>query len=746
MQREPTGGLAARAGRWSARHRKTAILGWLAFVAIALVAGTMTGTNEPTDADGYDGESRRAQTVLADAGFPSYDVAEEVVLVQSRTATIEHPRFRAAVEDVQHAVAGQAVVKNVVSPLGPDGQVSRDGRSALVEFEIAGDADDAQDRVAPVMAAVARVADSHPDLTVGEFGAASIDRELADDQASEQQRSQFLSLGVTLLILLIVFGALLAASVPLVLALTAVVGTTGLLGVASQLIPTDSTAFQVVLLVGLAVGVDYSLFYVRREREERAAGRSKLDALELAAATSGRAVLISGLTVIVAMSGMFITGNTTFMSMGMGTILVVAAAVIGSLTVLPAILAALGDRINKGRIPLLRRRSEARDSRAWGWLIDRVMRRPVVAVVVAGGALLALSIPALSMETKLTGIDDLPRDLATVQTYHEVQDTFPSEADPAVVVVKASDIDAPEVQRAIAGFQQRVEDDRGFAGNGAVEVNPSHTVATLDVGLNGTASGHAAHRAIEHLREDVLPATLGTVDGVTADVTGQAAAEADFNSLMQTRTPLVFAFVLGLAFLLLLVTFRSIVIPIKAILLNLLSVGAAYGTLKLVFQDGRGEGLLGFESSGAITSWLPLFLFVILFGLSMDYHVFILSRIREAWQRGMSTERAVAHGIKTTAGTVTAAALVMVLVFAVFATESSLDLKQLGVGLAVAILIDATIIRGILLPASMKLLGKWNWYLPSWLQWLPEFEHDGGFKPDREPSTGPGPVPQPAGA
>jgi len=455
-------------------------------------------------------------------------------------------------------------------------------------------------------------------------------------------------------------------------------------------------------------------------------------------------VLISGLTVIVAMAGMFITGSTTFMSIGMGTILVVAAAVIGSLTVLPAILAALGDRINKGRIPLLRRRSEARDSRAWGWVIDRVMRRPVVAVVVAGGALLALSIPALGIQTQLTGTDDLPKDLATVQTYNKVQDAFPSEAAPAVVVVEAKDVEAPEVQQAIAGFQQRVEDDRGLAGNGAVEVNPSRTVATLDVGLNGSGSGDAAHRAVEHLRDDVLPSTLGQVGGVTAAVTGQAAAEADFNSLMKTRTPLVFAFVLGLAFLLLLVTFRSIVIPIKAIVLNLLSVGAAYGTLKLVFQDGHGEGLLGFESSGAITSWLPLFLFVILFGLSMDYHVFILSRIREAWQGGMSTERAVAHGIKTTAGTVTAAALVMVLVFAVFATESSLDMKQLGVGLAVAILIDATIIRGILLPASMKLLGKWNWYLPRWLQWLPELDHEGRAKPNHAPRTGP--VPQPAGA
>jgi RND superfamily putative drug exporter len=500
----------------------------------------------------------------------------------------------------------------------------------------------------------------------------------------------------------------------------------------------------VVILVGLAVGVDYSLFYVRREREERAAGRSKLDALDMAAATSGRAVLISGITVIIAMAGMFLTGNSTFMGMGLGTILVVAVAVLGSLTVLPAILAAFGDRINKGRIPLLRRRSEARDSRVWGWVVDRVMRRPVVATVLAGGLLVALAIPAFGMQTKLSGTEDLPKNLKTIQTYDKVQAAFPTEAAPATVVVKADDIDAPQVKQAITGLKHRVASDDQFSGSMNVEINPSHTVALLSVGLPGSGSGDKATAAVKHLRDDVLPATLDRVNGVTADVSGQAAAEADFNTLMKSKTPQVFAFVLGLAFLLLLVTFRSIVIPIKAIVLNLLSVGAAYGILTLVFQDGHGEGVLGFHSNGAIASWLPLFLFVILFGLSMDYHVFILSRIREAVQRGMSTEKAVAHGIKTTAGTVTAAAMVMVLVFGVFATESSLELKQLGVGMAAAILIDATIIRGVLLPATMKLLGKWNWYLPRWLQWLPEFDIEGGSR--REPRIGHGAMPEPAAA
>src|SRR3954452_1228825 len=288
-----------------------------------------------------------------------------------------------------------------------------------------------------------------------------------------------LSLGVTLLMLLVTFGALVAAAAPVVLAMTAVVGTVGLVGIASQLVPADSVTVEVITLVGLAVGVDYSLFYIRREREERAAGRSKLEALDMAAATSGRAVLISGITVMIAMAGMFLTGNATFMGMGLGTILVVAVAVLGSLTVLPAILAAFGDRINKGRIPLLRRRSEARDSRVWGWLVDRVMRRPVVAIVLAGGLLVALSIPALGMQTKLPGNNDLPQDLATIQTYNKVQKAFPSEAAPATVVLQARDVAAPEVQKAVAGFEKAVANDDQLPGEITTEVNAAHTVAVL---------------------------------------------------------------------------------------------------------------------------------------------------------------------------------------------------------------------------------------------------------------------------
>ena len=736
------GGIAGRAGRWSARHRKTAIFGWLTFVLIALVAGGALGQKTPSAAESYDGESRSAERILADAGFPE-DTGGEMVLVQSTTKTVDDPAFAAAVADVERTVAEQPAVTNVVSPQD-SGLVSKDGRSALVEFDIRGAAEDAVDKIAPVTAAVDAAAARHPDVSVGQYGNASAQKELDDDGAKEEQRSQMLSFGGTLIILLLTFGALLAASVPLILAITAVLGTTGLVAVASQVMPMDEVALPAIILIGLAVGVDYSLFYVRREREERARGRAKADAVDIAAATSGRAVLISGLTVITAMGGLLLTGNTIFSSMGVATMLVTAVAVIGSLTVLPAVLAGLGDRIEKGRIPVLgKRRSEAGDSRVWGWIVDRTMRRPVVATVLAAGALIALAIPALGMQTKLPGVESMPNDLQTIQTYKAVQKAFPAEADYGTVAVQAADVNAPAVKAAIADLTARAERDPQITGSIETEVNPSGTVARLSVGLPGSGADDTSLAALRHLREDLLPATVGKVPGVEAHVTGVAAATEDFNQVMKTKTPIVFAFVLGLAFLLMLVTFRSIVIPIKAIVLNLLSVGASYGLLTLIFQKGHGEKLLGFESNGAVTSWLPLFLFVILFGLSMDYHVFILSRVREAWQRGMGTEKAVAHGIKSTAGTVTSAATIMVIVFATFAMQSSLDMKQMGVGLAFAVLIDATIIRGVLLPASMRLLGDWNWYLPRWLQWLPELDHEGTSTRRRHRG---GTLPEPAAA
>ena len=493
-------------------------------------------------------------------------------------------------------------------------------------------------------------------------------------------------------------------------------------------------------MIGLAVGVDYSIFYLRREREERAAGAGERASLEAAAATSGRAILVSGFTVMVAMAGMYIAGDATFSSLATGTIIVVAVAMVGSLTVLPAVLAWLGDRIEKGRIPFLGRRRRRRRGLA---RLGRAGRPRDAAPEGGRGDLgrrasLVLAIPAFCLHTANAGVSGLPKDMPIVHTFDRIQAAFPGGVEPAEVAISAADVKAPPVAHAVKQLRKEIAADKADFGRGQdYRVAADGKVAELRVPLAGDGSDARSQAALKVLRDELIPATIGTVGGAQAEVAGPTASSVDFNDQLNQRMPWVFAFVLGMAFLLLLVSFRSIVIPLTAICLNLLSVGAAYGVLVWVFQEGHLEGPLGFNSIGSITAWLPLFLFVVLFGLSMDYHVFILTRIREAYDRGMSTEAAVSHGLRTTAGVVTSAAAVMVAVFAIFATLSFLEFKELGVGLATAILIDATIIRGVLLPATMKLLGERNWYLPRWLEWLPKVGLEGAAPPARSSSRYP---------
>jgi RND superfamily putative drug exporter len=729
--------LAARAGRWSAAHRKKAILGWLVFVVLATVLGGMVGQRTIAEEDYGNGQSKVADQAIAAAGFP--EEAGEQVLVQGKgSVKVGDPAFTAAVRDVTERLEGTAHVRDLQSPLaeGNAGQLSKDGRSALVTFAIADDDDGiAEQRVDATLAATAAAQRAHPEVSIAQFGDASAGKALSEAFDEDFQRAEFLSLPITLVILVVAFGALVAAGLPLLLGLTAVAATIGLLGPISRLLALDEAVASVVLLIGLAVGVDYSMFYLRRYLEERDAGRGNDAALNAAAATSGRAVLVSGVTVMIAMAGMFLAGSPVFVSFAVGTILVVAVAMIGSVSVLPALISKLGEKgwIEKGRVPYVAKRRHAThgESRVWGAILDRVLRRPVLSVVLSGGLLLALAIPALGITTINTGIQGLPRDLPVMQTYDRIQAAFPGGPQPAVVAVQADDVTAPAVQRGIADLRSEAVATGQLAEPVSVTVNPDRTLAIVNIPMQGSGTDDASNTALATLRERVIPETIGQVGGTQVHVTGLTAGSKDFNDTMQARLPLVFGFVLGLAFLLLLVTFRSIVVPIKAIVLNLLSVGAAYGVLKLVFQDGLGEDVLGFTSLGGITSWLPLFLFVILFGLSMDYHVFIISRIREAVDRGMRTEDAVAHGVKSTAGVVTSAAVVMVAVFSIFATLSSIDFKMMGVGLAVAVLIDATIVRAVLLPATMKLLGERNWYLPRGLRWLPRLEHEGTVQPAR---------------
>jgi len=724
--------IAARMGRWSASHWKTAVFGWLLLVVLVFMVGAKIGTKNTSDADSIVGEAHTADQILRD-GFPESHPNTEIVLIQGKRLRVGDPAFQATVKDVIASVSRFDSVKNVKSPLsGHADLVSSDRHTAVVQWEMKGTYDQASKKIDAVTAATDAVAKRHPALYVGEAGAVSSGTALDKEFTKQLKQAGERSIPLTLIVLVLVFGALIAAFLPLLLALSAVIGTLGLLAVPSHLIPMDKNVAAVVLLIGLAVGVDYSLFYLKREREERAAGKSSRAALEAAAATSGRSVLISGFTVMVAMAGMLFTGDKGFMSFGVATMAVVAVAMIGSLTVLPALLSKLGDKVEKGRIPFLKRRERPDgESRFWSKVLGPATKHPLVAMLAAGGLLIGLSVPVLHLHTVQNGIETVSKSMPTVDTLQRWQKAFPGDMGPASVAIKG-DVSSAATQNAIAELRTAALKTGQMHEPIDVTFNNAHDVARVDIPLAGNGVDSASVKALQTLRKDVVPATLGKVQGIDYAVGGGPAESYDYNTAMKHAAPIVFGFVLAFAFLLLLVSFRSIVIAAKAIVLNLLSVGAAYGVMILAFQKGWASGLLGFTANGGIANWLPIFMFVILFGLSMDYHVFILSRVREAYDRGMKTEDAVEHGIKSTAGVVSSAALVMVGVFAIFATLPILDMKEMGIGLAAAVLIDATIVRAVLLPATMKLLGDWNWYLPKWLEWLPRLEHE----PQVEPAPG----------
>ncbi|MFD4546495.1 MMPL family transporter [Streptomyces sp. NPDC058466] len=729
-------GIAARAGGWSARHRWAAVGIWVLFVVLAMGLGSAAGRVDVKESDQLKGETHTAAKIIDDAGIK--EPASESVLIQAKGKDIRatDAEFRRAVTEVVKGVRATGQVTDVTSPYDT-GTISKDGRSALVQFDMRGDSETAGDRVESVLNAVEGVGKDHAGLRIEEIGGASMNKTFSDAFGDDFQKAEYSAVPVALGILLIAFGALVAALLPVALAITAIMATMGLMGIVSHLQPMSDTANSVMLLVGLAVGVDYCLFYLRREREERAAGRDAGAALRIAAATSGRAIIVSGVTVCVAMAGMLFTGLAEFEAMGLASLMVVAVAMVGSVTVLPALLSLLGERVEKGRIPFLHpdkrrkngRRSKAasgeQGSRFWGAVLRVVLARPAISLVVAAGALLAVAAPALGMKTQNLTLDQEFGDtLPIVGTYNRVNDAFPGGSEPAEVVVKAKDIDAADVKSALADFRTQAISSGATRGPVDIKVHAEENVAFVYVPLVGGSDQDRAEKSLGLLRDKVRPDTLGKVEGVQAPITGQVAGSHDFNDqLIGSVTP-VFAFVVVFAFLLMLLSFRSLTIAITSILLNLLSVAAAYGILVGVFQHGWGASLVGAEGVGAIVTWLPLFLFVILFGLSMDYHVFVVSRIREARLRGRSTKEAIRHGVVTTAGVVTSAAVIMVAVFAIFGTLSMQSMKQMGVGLAAAVLIDATIIRGVLLPAVMALLGERNWYLPKWLHRLPDLTHD----------------------
>ncbi|HEY6278885.1 MAG TPA: MMPL family transporter [Streptosporangiaceae bacterium] len=713
-----------RIAGWSARHRLIALVSWLLLVAGAVMIGSTLGTK---NLNSYDpGQAGRAERVLSRPGV--IQPATESVLIQARSpgrTVASGPELTQATRQVVAALrAVPQAATHIVSPLSggaaAHGLISADGRSELVTFNVAGDPSNADQLVGPALRAVAAVQARHPDLRVVEAGQASVGRVSSNLYGANFRRAEVTSVPITLVLLLIVFGALIAAGIPLLLAGTAVATAISLLAIPSRWLPVGGTTSAIVLLIGMAVGVDYSLFYLRREREERALGHGKLAALRIAAATSGRAIVVSGLTVMISLAGLFLTGIDIFSGVAVGTIAVVGVAVLGSVTALPALLSLLGSWVDRTRIPFLgRRRVAAHRSRMWESLVRRVVARPVIWGGAALIALLALAAPALGMRLADPGLNDLPANLPVVQALSAIQRAFPGGPAPAEVVVTGQDLSGGAVGHAVAGLAARATAHGPIRQPVTAALLDHGQVMVVSVPLAGTGTDGTSNQALATLRDQALPATLGHVHGISYAVTGLTAGNHDFTTRLDSRLPLVFAFVFGLAFLLLMVTFRSVTIPLMSIGLNLVSVAAAYGLLTLIFQDGHLSGLLNFSSYGAIVEWLPLFLFVFLFGLSMDYHVFIISRIRELRMRGHATPSAIVHGISGSAGVVTSAAAIMVAVFSIFGSLSLIEFKMFGVAMASAVLIDATVVRGVLMPAAMALLGERTWYLPRWLSWLP---------------------------
>ncbi len=698
-------GVAARLGGWSARHRKSAIAGWLLFVVLATVLGGMLGSRQLEDHEIGAGDSARADRILAEAGIKN--PASELVLLHSETPD----GWRPAADDLIGRLRGVAQVETI-----DDTVASGDRHDGLVRFDLAGDYDAAVKDAAPVMATVDALRAAYPGIEVHQVGDATVESWFEKVIAKDFKRAEWTAVPLALGILLIAFGALVAALIPVVLALTAFIAALGLLAFVSQMVPVEDSSASLMLLMGLAVGVDYAMFYLRREREERAAGRDAESALAVAAATSGHSVLVSGVTVMAAMGGMFLTGMSLFEGFAAATITVVLVAMLGSVTVLPAVLSLLGDRVERGRPALwvrkaLRRPAPAAPGRGGRWVgavLRPVTSRPRTAVALGVGALVLLALPATTMKTaELTPEQQAPGTPIAV-AYQRITEAFPTGPLPAQVVVKVRDTADPRVDQALATFRDRVAASDSFGAPIEVTIRQDKgVIIIIDVPLAGDGAGGESKAALDELRDEVVPATVGDVG--EAYVSGMLAQSVDFdNQLRQGLIPVLLALAL-ITFAVMAFAFRSLVIAATALVLNLLSVGAAFGVMTAVFQYGWGAGFFGTEGVGAVEAWIPMLTLVILFGLSTDYHVFVVSRIREAVDAGMDTTAAVRHGITRTAGVVTSAAAIMVAVFSVFATLSMMDFKQMGVGLAAAVAIDATLIRIVVLPAVMVLLGERNW-------------------------------------
>ncbi|MFD9245975.1 MMPL family transporter, partial [Streptomyces sp. NPDC059556] len=703
MRRKPA---TVRIARWSATHPWSAIGLWVVFVGLCLFLGGAAGTQRISDAESGVGESGRAGRITASGHFTEKP-EENVLITAADGGRLDTATARKAAAELAGRMKALPEVESVGSALP-----SPDGTALLLPVTMRGDREDADTRVQPLLDASAATGRAHEGVRIDQIGTGSTAKGLGETLGEDFRKAELISLPLTLLILLVVFGAIIAAGVPVLLALSCVGAAIGLSALASHVLPETSAVSNVILLMGMAVGVDYSLFHLKREREERRKGASHLDAIAIAAETSGHTVVVSGTTVIVSMAGLYLAQEATFASLATGSIIVVAVAVLASLTVLPALLAKLGRWVDRPRVPFLWRLTlRSAESRLWPVLLRPALVRPALTLAVSVGTLLALALPALDLRLKQPGSDDLSRDIPVVRAMDRLTAAFPGKGTVHQVAVRAPAERADEVEAALRSLLNRTEGRRLFAHDlaPAIRASADRRVHTVAVGTPHSPRSDGARASLALLRTWV-PEALAPVRGAEGAVGGKVAQGVDFTGHLKDRMPWVVGFVLLLTFVTMAVIFRSLAVALSAILLNLLSAAASFGVLVAVFQHTWAEGLLDFHSSGAVASWLPLFLFVVLFGLSMDYHVFVVSRIREAALDGAGVRDAVREGITRSAGVVTGAAIVMVAVFAVFGTLSMVEFKQLGVGLAAAILLDAVVIRIFVLPALMTALGRWNWW------------------------------------
>jgi len=695
--------------RWSATHPWRAIAAWLVFVAVCIAAGALTGTNLASSEDYRVGEAGRAETLAANGGVA--DPIVEKVLITSRDGGLDATAAASAAADVTGRLRGLREVSEVADPVTSPG-----AEAVMVQVTLEADENTAVDRVGALREQTAATQAAFPGLVVAQTGPTSIDKGIEEQLSEDLAFAEKLTLPITLLIMLVVFGSIIAAGVPVLLGLSSVITAMGLGAVASQVFPDAGATQNVILLLGMAVGVDYSLFYLKREREERARSNGTIDhvtAVELAAATSGHAIVVSGFAVIVSMAALYLVGDVVFSSLATGSVLVVLVAVVSSLTVLPALLAKLGRWVDRPRVPLIGRLTAKEGAgRVWPFLLRPAMRHPKATLAVSLVLMFGLAVPALDLKLSLPGNDGLPKDVAEMQTYDRMTELFPAERAQHVIVVHADSGRSAEVAAAMADLTARTGQDPLYANSSAPRVVTSQdgTVTKVRIGIPHTVEAPEALQSLRLLRDRIVPETVGRVPGAEVAVTGDVARNVDTVEHQMSRLPWVVGFVLLITFLVMVAAFGSVVVALIAVLLNLLAAATTFGVLVLVFQYGFGESLLDFTSGGFIVSRVPLFLFVILFGLSMDYHVFVVSRIKEAVVRGKTTREAVHEGITTSAGVVTSAALVMVSVFASFVFTSLLEMKQLGFGLAVAVLLDAFVIRIMILPALLTLLGKSAWW------------------------------------